>query len=383
MPPPLSTEAPHLEYAEGDSIFLTIAEAKGGDFKNLATAGRRKMALDFHGLVPPLTNEGSKEQLLAVQITVFPDAGICIGFSLLQVVGDWRTFNNFLKKWSSLSKNGDVDRRVVAVHDRSVIKDPTGLGSTFLKEWWGIKNPCKGAHGSTSHWEMTRATFVLGTKEMEAIKKWIVTRSEMLFGSTHLLLSPYVLACGFVWVCWMKTHWPRNEEEEYDADDQNVVHYFGFIAGGMTRLPYVVPSTYAGNCVGFGRSSAMRNELTGQNGILFAAKAIGDTISNLNRDMLGGAKDWISEWEVLRESELHVTVTGSPKVELYGLDFGLGRPVKFEEISIDATGAISLCESREVVGGIEIGLALPNIKMDRFNTLFNDGLNHYSIVNDS
>ncbi|PIN02399.1 hypothetical protein CDL12_25082 [Handroanthus impetiginosus] len=377
--PPLSAE-PHLEYTGDDTIFLTIAEA-AGDFESLA-GYKRKMAQDFHGLVPLLrSEEGAKKPILAIQITVFPQVGICMGFILRHVAADGRTFNNFLKTWASLNKNGEIlgVEDLVAFHDRSVIRDPSGLGLIFLKEWWDIENKGSFEVKGESTYDMIRATFVLGPKEMEKIKKWILTRSEKLFGSIHLLLSPYIVTCAFVWVCWMKTHWFKNE----DFDDQNYVHYFGFIAGGLTRLGYMVPSTYVGNCVGFGRASATRCELIGENGIVFASKAIGDTIKWLNGDVLGGAKNWISEWKVLHESELHVTVIGSPKLDLYGLDFGWGKPVKIEEVSLDATSAISLCEGREVAGGIEIGLVLPRTKMDAFSHLFNKGLNQFSFVNDS
>ncbi|KAL0405736.1 UNVERIFIED_CONTAM: Coumaroyl-CoA:anthocyanidin 3-O-glucoside-6''-O-coumaroyltransferase 2 [Sesamum latifolium] len=390
--PPLSSVPPRLEYTGDDSIFLTIAEATAadaGDFKNL-TGNHPKLARDLKGLVPVLrcTGVGSKQALLAVQITVFPEAGVCMGFALRHVAADGRTFNNFLKTWGELSKTGGVwgVDGSVTFHDRAVIRDPGGLETTLLKEWWNWnkKNSQKmegineakmeginEANGSKH--DFTRATFELHPHEMEKIKKWILTRSRMLFGSTQLLLSPYVLTCAFIWACWMKTH-------RFTCKDDcgEIVHYFGFIAGGITRLHYMVPNTYVGNCVGFGRSSATRKELMGENGVVYAAKAIGDTIKKLNGDMLGGAKNWISEWKVIHESELHVMVTGSPKLDVYGLDFGWGRPVKIEEVSIDTTGAISLCEGRQVVGAIEIGLALPRSKMDVFSTLFIKGMNSFN-----
>lgn len=387
MTPLLSAVPPRLEYTGDDFIFLTIAEATAataGDFNNLA-GNHPKLARDLRGLVPVLrSGVGLKQPLLAVQITVFPEAGVCMGLALRHVAADGRTLNNFLKTWGELSKNGGVwgVDRLVAFHDRSVIRDPGGLESTLMKEWWNMKNAQRAegineANGSTG--DVIRATFVLRPQEMEKIKEWILTRSAMLFGSTQLLLSPYVVTCAFVWACWMKTHRFTCEGDDYGE----IVHYFGFIAGGITRLHYTVPNTYIGNCVGFGRSSATRRELMGENGVVYAAKAIGDTIKKLNGDMLGGAKNWISEWKVIHESELHVMVTGSPKLDLYGLDFGWGRPVKIEEGSIDTTGAISLCEGRQVVGAIEIGLALPKSKMDAFSAFFNKGLmNSFSIVND-
>lgn len=382
-PAALSAE-PHLEYTENDSILLVIAEAEagGGEFKNLA-GKNRIMGRHFQGLVPEMaTGAGTKRPLLAVQITVFDGEGICMGFTLRNVVADWRTFNNFLREWARLCKNGgNVEAgRHVAFHDRSVVLDPGGIRSIFLKEFWEMKNSTREANVRESD-TVIRATFVLGPKEMEQIKKWILTRSDILFWSTPLLLSPYVITCAFIWVCWIKTHWSINKASlsPRSRSDDQIIHYFGFIAGGLTRLPYTVPSTYVGNCVGFGRSLATRGDLVGENGVAFAAKAIGDTIKRLNGDMLGGAENWISEWKEVGESELHVRVTGSPKLGLYELDFGWGRPVKLEEVSINEE-AISLSESREVIGGIEIGIGLPQIKMDYFTALFNKALHHYTFM---
>ena len=57
------------------------------------------------------------------------------------------------------------------------------------------------------------------------------------------------------------------------------------------------------------------------------------------------------------------TTHGSPKVDLYKINFGWGKPKKIEEISIDRKRGISLIESRDFEGGIEVGLALPKVRM--------------------
>lgn len=362
---PPEPSKPFIEYTEGDSVSLTVAES-GGDFSYLSGDGQRKFE-DLHSLVPKLP-DGEKDTLLAIQITVFPGCGICIGFALRPVVADGRTFDNFLKMWASLAcKNrGEDFHYPVAIIDRSVIHDPSGLESTFLKEWWNMKNSEKKGlfHSTRSNFpDMVRSTFVLGRPEMEKIKKWI-----LLHGTKQMFLSPYVLTCAFVWVCWMKTHWPNNADSEE-------VHFFGFIAGGISRLNYPVPASYVGNCVAFGRLGAIRKDLMAENGIVYAAKVIGNTIKKLDGNVLEGAKNWISEWKMLLESDLHVTITGSPKLKFYSLDFGWGRPEKIE-VSIDEMRAISLCESRDVVGGIEIGLTLPKSKMDHFTFIFNKCLNN-------
>ncbi|KAL2483267.1 Coumaroyl-CoA:anthocyanidin 3-O-glucoside-6''-O-coumaroyltransferase 1 [Forsythia ovata] len=187
---PPKPNKPSILYTEGDSISVTVAESDG-DFSYLSGNSARKFQ-DLHCLVPKLPpseldRDGEKDPLLAIQITVFPGCGICMGFALRPVVADGRTFDNFLKMWASFTcKNGGEDLQCLeATHDRSVMHDPSGLESTFLKEWWKIKNSEKEGflHSTRSKFpEMVRSTFVLGKPEMEKIKKWILTRSEKLYG---------------------------------------------------------------------------------------------------------------------------------------------------------------------------------------------------------
>lgn len=115
--------------------------------------------------------------------------------------------------------------------------------------------------------------------------------------------------------------------------------------------------------------------MLGDNGIVIAARAIGNTVKKLDKAIFGGAKKWISDCKVMFESELHVMVSGSPKVDLYETDFGLGRPKKIEDIGIDGMKAIALTQSRDVSGGIEVGLVLLKSQMDYFTTFFMEGRN--------
>lgn len=362
---------PYLACSGGDFVDLTVAES-ASDFHHLSGHHQRDV-LDFHCLVPELPAANSshaKVPLLAVQITLFAEHGISIGFSLRNVASDERTFDQFLKTWAAIFKVGiELHRPVLnknlPSYDRSVIQDSDGVYPILLEEWWRFRD--SGPGGPILDDPMVRATFTMGRPEMEIIKSWILSRSKKLFGSTHLLLSPYVLTCAYLWVCLMKT-------TGSNTHNPTELRHFGFIAGGLTRLDYPVPRSYVGNCVAFGRATARQDELTGDNGVMFAARAIGETIKKLDEDVLGGAEKWISEWSVFSGAGPHVMVTGSPKVDMYGLDFGWGGPKKIEEISIDRTQAVSLCESRDISGGIEIGLSLSKAKMDAFASLFNEGL---------
>ena len=72
---------------------------------------------------------------------------------------------------------------------------------------------------------------------------------------------------------------------------------------------------------------------------------------------------------------MHNSIPGLFSIGFFPLlILGGGGPKKIEEISFDTTRAISLTESRDLEGGIEVGLALPKPEMDAFVTLFTEGL---------
>ncbi|GAB4832606.1 hypothetical protein Ancab_006624 [Ancistrocladus abbreviatus] len=372
--PPESGTYPEIIYAEGNSVPVTVAESNA-DFDNLCGNGERDAGVS-HQLVPELLEivsedgEVSASHLLAVQITRFGRDGFCIGLTYHHVSGDERTFNNFIKTWTAFStENGHFFPKSPTSYDRAAILDPSRLGSILFEEFKSGIRKTRSQEFKSPKMDMVRATFVMSPNHIENTKQWILARCRNKKRSDPVLLSPYVVACAFVWTCLVRAH-----EGPAQKSVCKKPTFFGFIAGGMTRLRYRVPANYVGNCVAFGRAVAMRDELVGEDGILAAADVIGQKVKELDEDVLGGARDWISEWEVLIGSDLHLNVVGSPKVDLYKTDFGFGRPKKIEEISIDAMRGVSLMESRDVKGGMEIGLTLPKAKMDVFTSLFNEGI---------
>lgn len=335
-------------------------------------------ASEFCHLVPYLPNRiAAKNEVLplfAVQVTVFPNLGLCLGFAYHHLVCDGRTFNNFIKTWASFCQSSDFSVVSPFSCDRTIILDTYGLVNILLDEW--RERRCRGEViiGEETRIDLSktvRATYVMSLKDMEKIKLWIVKQCKRKNQPQPVHLSPYVLTCSFIWVCYVRaqTQVGAFGNEKYCSLEDNPL-YFGFIAGGLTRLNYSIPPTYVGNCVGFGRPEARLNELIGEDGIIVAANLIGNKIKELDRAMFMRADKWISDWEELIGSELHLIAVGSPKLDLYNTDFGWGRAEKIEEISIDSMRAISLTESRDMEGGIEIGLTLPKPNMDAFNSRF-------------
>lgn len=110
-----------------------------------------------------------------------------------------------------------------------------------------------------------------------------------------------------------------------------------------------------------------------------AFEAIALEIQRLQEGRLKGAESIIPQLASLAKNSGILTTQGSPKLRVYDVDFGWGRPMKVEMISIERTGAMSLAERRDGDDGLEVGLALPKPEMDRFVSLFEDGLASVSL----
>ncbi|KAL0397797.1 UNVERIFIED_CONTAM: Malonyl-coenzyme:anthocyanin 5-O-glucoside-6'''-O-malonyltransferase [Sesamum calycinum] len=176
---------------------------------------------------------------------------------------------------------------------------------------------------------------------------------------------------AYVWSCLAKSAAESGEEV-----DDNEPEYFGFTVDARHRMESPVPATYFGNCVAFVVVESTHGLLRGRDGFVSAVKSVGQLITNKannKEEILRDADNWLVKYWPLLGKRLF-GVAGSPKFDLYDTDFGWGRPKKYESVSIDRGGSISLCKSREFEGGLEIGVSLPRKKMDAFAAIFVDGL---------
>ncbi|KAK8470026.1 hypothetical protein PHAVU_004G040101 [Phaseolus vulgaris] len=154
--------------------------------------------------------------------------------------------------------------------------------------------------------------------------------------------------------------------------EENMFFVFGIDC--RSRLDPPIPATYFGNCVGGGSFVVPTKKLVEKDGFICALEGIVETLNRVKEEgVLKGAETWGAGMDKLRDTIIFST-TGSPLLEIYSIDFGWGRPKKMDIISTDKTRAFSLSESRDISGGIEIGLVLSKAEMEDFSTLFVQGL---------
>lgn len=106
---------------------------------------------------------------------------------------------------------------------------------------------------------------------------------------------------------------------------------------------------------------------------MIASKRIDEAIKGLEENVTKGAEESLSKWETVEEGIKFVGVVGSPRLGVYGLDFGWGRAKNVKMVSIERTGSISLADGGDG-DGIEFSLVLSQPEMLRFASIFSDGL---------
>lgn len=364
--------APEVVFSDGDSVRLTVAVG-GDDFHDLAGDHARDTAR-LRSLLPPLPKHGASQSqdVLAVQVTVFPRAGICIGTTLHHAVADGSSYAHFMKTWATTHRLGSECRKVVVdappLFDRSVVRDDAELREAFIRDHRAL---AVADDRRLDEWDLSRrpgvvlATFRFTDKLLRSLGRHV--ESE-----TSARCSPYALACGAAWAGIVHAR----SNTDFGAAGGNA--HFGFVTGCKPRTSPPIPANYFGNCLGLCRVEAKRSGLTAAT----ASAAIWRVIEGLAEQgqVFRDARGWV---RCVREyaSVRAVTVAGSPKLGVYATDLGApwGRPRKVEIASVERTGALALAESgrRDGDGGIEVGLALPRREMDAFRAFYRDLLATY------
>ncbi|KAI3472303.1 hypothetical protein Pfo_030852 [Paulownia fortunei] len=372
---PLNSGMPELRYVPGDSVSVTIAESSEAHDLNYLTGNHPRDADEFYAFFPDLPPPKTEPEsgfkiipLLAVQITLFQGTGICIGFNNNHTVGDASSIVGFIKAWSSVAKLGGDHEFLAATHllplyDRSVVKDPSGLADIYWNQMKHFKIESLPLSFPTNK---VRATYILQKNDIQKLRNLVQAKK-----ATLIHLSSFTITTAYVWTCLAKS-----AAEAGEVVDDNEPEYFGFAVDARQRTNPPIPAAYFGNCVGLAVAESTHSELKGDDGFLIAVELIGEVISkkvNNKEEFLRDAEDWPSKFGAMIGKRLF-GVAGSPKFDLYDADFGWGKPKKYESVSIDGDGSMSLCKSREFEGGLEIGLSLSNKKMDAFAAFFSIGL---------
>ncbi|KAH7663544.1 Transferase protein [Dioscorea alata] len=351
-----------IHYKHGDSVSFTIAESHA-DFQSLSSNN----PLPFHEvytLVPILDKfSDDSKPLLSLQATFFPNAGISIGIAFHHITADGSAIGLFYKSWAlSCSSSGSVPLlQLPPVFDKSLVNDPHGFYSIFLQDLLSpsADKQCPGSSAPAVSDSAVCATFSLGSDHIQRLKNKFYKKSKQ-----KKTPSSFAVTCAYAWVCFVKA-------QEYSTQERA---YFCFPVDCRERLKPPLPANFFGNCIGPGFVEEDVEKLIREDGVLVACEAIVTTIEECRHDVLRDAEGWMKKFGAWASSGRLLTVAGSPKFGVYGIDFGWGKPCKVEIVSIAKTGAMSLAERKDEQGGFELGFVMAKAITDEFSSVFSKGL---------
>lgn len=364
---PINSGRPFSRFVIGDSVVLTVAECDK-DFKHL-TGNHPRLSDEFYAFVPELPPAKTAPDavilpVLALQATLFPDHGVCLGITNHHAIGDASTIVRFIKAWASVNRFGGdsklMDEKSLPFFDRTSVTDPDGLDSKY----WEIVKRTRGVEPRrfSFPFNKARATFLIRRDDIETLKAFVARRRP------EMHITAFTMTCALVWACLVRAEAGSVPDDEPE--------YFCFAADCRGRLDPPLPTTYFGNCLALVKAKTTHGLLKGKEGFLVAAESIGVAIQRTvynERGILDGAEEWPAEFRKLIGKRLF-GVAGSPRFDLYDADYGWGRPRKFESASIDTDTSMSLCKSRDFDGGLEFTLSRPKRILDAFAAVFMESI---------
>lgn len=171
--------------------------------------------------------------------------------------------------------------------------------------------------------------------------------------SKELRLSTFVIVYSYALVCLIRA---RGGEP-----NRPVGYAFSVDCRSLINPP--TPS-YFGNCIsGCFRMMLKAKTFMGEEGLLAAAKMVSDSIEEWDESLAWKIPDFLA-FATLPPGTQIILAFRSTRFGVYGLDFGWGRPDKVVIVSISQGNGISMADSRDQNGGVEIGFSLKKQEMD-------------------
>ncbi|KAJ4970378.1 hypothetical protein NE237_003477 [Protea cynaroides] len=293
---PNESNQPMICYTEGDSVSFTLAKSNA-DFNHLSSNHLRN-AINVSPLVPHLPASGCILPMLAIQVTIFPNIGICIGI----------THHHSISSISTLESSEPLP-----LLDSTVVKDHDGITKIYLDELDGFMGSQSISRNRRLRMmdiklkpNMVRATFELNEETGKKLKERVYSPSRL------------VAICAYTWVCLLIA-----KAKTGGSKSNNTLFVINMDC--RARLDPIILETYFGNCI---RGCVVNAEKT---------------------DLIKGG--------VAMAAQLIKSAFG-----LYKIDLGFGRPKKVEMTSIERTGAMFLKESSNLDGGVEFDLVLDRLE---------------------
>ncbi|XP_047947443.1 uncharacterized acetyltransferase At3g50280-like [Salvia hispanica] len=337
--PPLAGRLSATHHEDGTKSYFVDCNNSGAEFTHAVAAAVSVSDLIGPKYIPeivysffPLENltnfEAISKPLLAVQVTELAD-GLFLGCAANHAVVDGTSFWHFINSWSEISRGLKTISKT-PVFSRSIEPVKVGGHSNHLPPPM-VETP-----------PLLRKVFHLGKESLTKLKN----KANSTGGSDKI--SSYQALSALLWRT-INMHTNVNSEE---VD-------FTLIVGARSRIGW--DEGYFGNAIYTAGTSLTRHELL-QNGIGYAAVKINELVKQQTREAaIQNFED--SENRAFIRKWPSFLIIGSPRHDVYGNDFGWGKPVAVRcGRGRNVDGKITIFPAAES-GGVDLEVSLAADKM--------------------
>jgi hypothetical protein len=315
------------------------------------------ISAEFHSFDPALGASAAVEDLplLSVQVTELAD-GVFVGVTLNHAVADGTAFWHFLNTWS------EIHRRGAGVNDEYLSTPPPVLRRWFVETWpVPIHLPFpKLEHIVRPHFDGTTVQECFLTFSTENVEKLTTRANDEIAGTAAAAISSLQAVLAHLWraVCRAR-RLPLKQRTSYSI----VVGCRGRVNG--------MPPGYVGNAMVFGKAEATAGEVEA-NGLGWTAWLLNRAEASFDQgNLMESMERWARQPEFMFMTSLSSAGTAlatgsSPWLDVFGNDFGWGRPVTVRSgAGNKADGKAAVYEGPEPGGSMSLELCIAPDVLER------------------
>ncbi|KAL2902484.1 hypothetical protein RDABS01_027566 [Bienertia sinuspersici] len=293
--------------------------------------------------------DGYKRPLLSVQVTELFD-GVFVACSINHSIADGTSYWHFWNVWSEIHL-----KRSTAKEDEQL----ESISSLPIHNHWfpeGCSLPIPLPFTQSHHFvkrfqppELREKIFHFSSESVATLK----AEANSCQSSTDVISSFQSLS-ALVWRAMVRANQVPHDQ----------VVYSYIYANNRHRLNPPLPEKYFGNCIQRITTKTTAGELI-RNDLEWTASLLNESVGNLtDKAVREFVKEWLESPFCYHHVDLHdyntITMEHSPRFNMYGNEFGLGKPVAVRiGPGNKAVGVVFWCPGYEGGGSIDLEICLP------------------------
>ncbi|OIT38059.1 PREDICTED: uncharacterized acetyltransferase At3g50280-like [Nicotiana attenuata] len=270
-----------------------------------------KIVKSFFPLNGVRNYEGVSKPLLAVQVTELVD-GFFIGCTINHCVADGTSFWHFFNSWSEISRTRSSNL--------TVNKPPV------LERWFPnctaspihVTSPKEHLYDEFDPPLLEERVFHFSKEKIAELK----AKANSEFGTDQkICISSLQAVLAHLWQSVIRCRSGTNADEKFS---------FKILIGARPRLQPPLPEGYFGNAVHFVNVTTTARELL-ENNSGWAALQMNKVVAmQTHEEIMNFYQSWMKNPKIVKKSEVvtnSLIASSSPRFDVYGNDFGWGRPI--------------------------------------------------------